>query len=303
MKNLLLYLNKYFAKVPGQLIPYRKTVLILALLSTIFMGFGASRFVLDTSFDVWFSESDPAIEALDEFRDQFGSDDGLFIVYEAKDGDVFSNKSLKLISEITEVLDNYQQISDDVWLEKYGLSTDVVESLTHIKRVQSLSNIRIQKNEDDVLSSPRLVPKKIPSDIKKLNEISAEADEQPSLLLFMFSKDHRYGAISINTDFGAIPVVQGSDDETSLFSDDDWSDDFDASVDDGAVIQRVEYQPDEPALYMPFMKAITAITEQPKMIEHFNFYPIGNSAMIALAMDTMIQAAFLLVGMVVIINL
>ena len=303
MKSLLLYLNKYFAKVPSQLIPYRKAVLILALLSTIFMGYGASRFVLDTSFDVWFSESDPAIEALDEFRDQFGSDDGLFIVYEAKDGDVFSNKSLKLISEITEVLDNYQQISDDVWLEKYGLSTDVVESLTHIKRVQSLSNIRIQKNEDDVLSSPRLVPKKIPSDIKKLNEISAEADEQPSLLLFMFSKDHRYGAISINTDFGAIPVVQGSDDETSLFSDDDWSDDFDASVDDGAVIQRVEYQPDEPALYMPFMKAITAITEQPKMTEHFNFYPIGNSAMIALAMDTMIQAAFLLVGMVVIINL
>ncbi len=303
MKNLLLYLNKYFAKVPGQLIPYRKTVLILALLSTIFMGFGASRFVLDTSFDVWFSESDPAIEALDEFRDQFGSDDGLFIVYEAKDGDVFSNKSLKLISEITEVLDNYQQISDDVWLEKYGLSTDVVESLTHIKRVQSLTNIRIQKNEDDVLSSPRLVPKKIPSDIKRLNEISVEADEQPSLLLFMFSKDHRYGAISINTDFGAIPVVQGSDDEASLFSDDDWSDDFDASVDDGAVIQRVEYQPDEPALYMPFMKAITAITEQPKMTEHFNFYPIGNSAMIALAMDTMIQAAFLLVGMVVIINL
>ena len=68
MKNLLLYLNTYFAKVPGQLIPYRKTVLVLALLSTIFMAFGASRFVLDTSFDVWFSESDPAIEALDEFR-------------------------------------------------------------------------------------------------------------------------------------------------------------------------------------------------------------------------------------------
>ena len=117
MKNLLLSLNKYFATVPGQLIPYRKTVLILALLSTIFMGYGASRFVLDTSFDVWFSESDPAIKALDEFRDQFGSDDGLFIVYEAKDGDVFSNKSLTLVSEITEVLDNYEQISDDVWLE------------------------------------------------------------------------------------------------------------------------------------------------------------------------------------------
>ena len=303
MKNLLLYLNQYFAKVPSQLIPYRKAVLLVALLSTIFMGYGASRFVLDTSFDVWFSESDPAIEALDDFRDQFGSDDGLFIVYEAKDGDVFSNKSLTLIAEITETLDNYEQISDDIWLDQYGLSPDIVESLTHIKRVQSLSNIRIQKNEDDVLSSPRLVPKNIPSETDQLSAISSEADDQPSLELFMFSKDHRYGAISIKTDFGAIPVVQELDDAPSLFSDDDWSDDFDASMDDSAVIQKIEYQPDEPALYIPFMKAITAITEQPKMIEHFNFYPIGNSAMISLAMDTLIQAAFLLVGMVVIINL
>ena len=274
MKNLLLYLNKYFAKVPSQLIPYRKAVLLVALLSTIFMGYGASRFVLDTSFDVWFSESDPAIEALDEFRDQFGSDDGLFIVYEAKDGDVFSNKSLTLISEITETLDNYEQISDDVWLNQYGLTPDIVESLSHIKRVQSLSNIRIQKNEDDVLSSPRLVPKIIPSEQNQLSAISSEADDQPSLELFMFSKDHRQGAISIKTDFGAIPVVQESDDELSLFSDDDWSDDFDASMDDSAEIQKIEYQPDEPGLYLPFMKAITAITEQPKMTEHFNFYPI-----------------------------
>ena len=303
MKNLLLSLNKYFAKVPAQLIPYRKTVIFLALLSTIFMGFGASRFVLDTSFDVWFTESDPAIEALDEFRDQFGSDDGLFIVYEAKDGDVFSNKSLRLISEITEVFDNYEQISDEVWLEKYGLTPDIVESLTHVKRVQSLTNIRIQKNEDDVLSSPRLVPKNIPNDSIALSEISSEADDQPSLPLFMFSKDHRYGAISIKTDFGAIPIVQEIDDDFSLFSDDDWSDDFDAGIDDNAVVQKIEYQSDEPALYIPFMKAITAITEQPKMLEHFNFYPIGNSAMISLAMDTLIQAAFLLVGMVVIINL
>ena len=303
MKNLLLYLNQYFAKVPSQLIPYRKAVLLVALLSTIFMGYGASRFVLDTSFDVWFSESDPAIEALDDFRDQFGSDDGLFIVYEAKDGDVFSNKSLTLIAEITETLDHYEQISDDVWLDQYGLSPDIVESLTHIKRVQSLSNIRIQKNEDDVLSSPRLVPKNIPSETDQLSAISSEADDQPSLELFMFSKDHRYGAISIKTDFGAIPVVRELDDAPSLFSDDVWSDDFDASMDDSAVIQKIEYQPDEPALYIPFMKAITAITEQPKMTEHFNFYPIGNSAMISLAMDTLIQAAFLLVGMVVIINL
>ena len=303
MKNILLYLNKYFEKVPDKLIPYRKTVLVLVLLSTLFMGYGATKFVVNTSLDIWFSESDPAIEALDDFRDQFGSDDGLFIVYEAKDGDVFSNKSLTLVAEITEVLDNYKQISTEVWLEKYGTTPDVIESLSHIKRIQSLANIRIQKNEDDVLSSPRLVPKKIPNDPIALNKIRSEADNQPSLPLFMFSKDHRYGAISITTDFGAIPVVEEIDDDLSLFSDDDWSDDFDASIDSDAVIQKNKYQANEPVLYFQFMEAITAIIEQPKMLEHFNFYPVGNSAMISLTKDTLIQAGFLLIGMVLIINL
>ena len=303
MKELLLSLNKYFAIVPGQLRPYRKIVLILALLLTVFMGYGATRFVLDTSFESWFSEEDPAVKSLNEFREQFGSDDGLFIVYEAKDGDVFSNKSLSLISEITEVLDNDEQISDEAWLDQYGLTLEVAETLKHIKRVQSLTNIRIQKNEDDVLSAPLLVPKTIPRDINILGEIKSEADKQSSLPLFMFSKDHRFGAISITTDFGTIPLIENQNEEQSLFSDDDWSDDFEDSVDDQAVLQKVKFKDIEPTLYIPFMQAVSAVYEQPRMLENFDFYPIGTSAMVELAWGTMIQAAFLLVGMLIIINL
>jgi len=303
MKELLLSLNKYFAIVPGQLRPYRKIVLILALLLTVFMGYGTTRFVLDVSFESWFSEDDPAVKSLNEFREQFGSDDGLFIVYEAKDGDVFSNQSLSLISEITEVLDNDEQISDETWLEQYGLTSKVAETLKHIKRVQSLTNIRIQKNEDDVLSAPLLVPKTIPRDINILGEIKSEAGKQSSLPLFMFSKDHRFGAISITTDFGTIPLIENQNEDQSLFSDDDWSDDFEDSVDDHAVLQKVKFKDIEPSLYIPFMQAVSAIYEQPKMLENFDFYPIGTSAMVKYAWGTMIQAGFLLVGMLIIINL
>jgi len=303
MKDLLLALNKYFAIVPGQLRPYRKIVLILALLSTVIMGYGATRFVLDVSFESWFSEEDPAVKSLNEFREQFGSDDGLFIVYEAKDGDVFSNQSLSLISEITEVLDNDEQISDETWFEQYGLTSKVAETLKHIKRVQSLTNIRIQKNEDDVLSAPLLVPKTIPRDINILGKIKSEAGKQSSLPLFMFSKDHRFGAISITTDFGTIPLIENQNEDQSLFSDDDWSDDFEDSVDDHAVLQKVKFKDIEPSLYIPFMQAVSAIYEQPKMLENFDFYPIGTSAMVKYAWGTMIQAGFLLVGMLIIINL
>ena len=93
MKTLLLALSLYFEKVPGQLRPHRKLVLVLALLSTVFMVVGANRFTLDFSIESWFEKGDPALDALSEFRQQFGSDDGLFIVYEAKDGDVFSHQS------------------------------------------------------------------------------------------------------------------------------------------------------------------------------------------------------------------
>ena len=303
MKELLLSLNKYFAIVPGQLRPYRKIVLILALLLTVFMGYGTTRFVLDVSFESWLSEDDPAVKSLNEFREQFGSDDGLFIVYEAKDGDVFSNQSLSLISEITEVLDNDEQISDETWLEQYGLNSKVAETLKHIKRVQSLTNIRIQKNEDDVLSAPLLVPKTIPRDINILGEIKSEAGKQSSLPLFMFSKDHRFGAISITTDFGTIPLIENQNEEQSLFSDDDWSDDFEDSVDDQAVLQKVKFKDIEPTLYFPFMQAVSAVYEQTRMLENFDFYPIGTSAMVELAWGTMIQAGFLLVGMLIIINL
>ena len=303
MKELLLSLNKYFAIVPGQLRPYRKIVLILALLSTVFMGYGTTRFVLDVSFESWFSEDDPAVKSLNEFREQFGSDDGLFIVYEAKDGDVFSHQSLSLISEITEVLDNDEKISDEVWLEQYGITSKVAETLKHIKRVQSLTNIRIQKNEDDVLSAPLLVPKTIPRDINILSEIKSEAGKHSSLPLFMFSKDHRFGAISITTDFGTIPLIENQNEEQSLFSDDDWSDDFEDSVDDQAVLQKVKFKDIEPSLYIPFMQAVSAIYEQPRMLENFDFYPIGTSAMVEYAWGTMIQAGFLLVGMLIIINL
>lgn len=77
-------LAAYFAAIPAILRPYRYIIAGVALLGTVFMGFGATKFELDTSFDSWLSEDDPAVSALDDFRRQFGSDDGLFLVYHAK---------------------------------------------------------------------------------------------------------------------------------------------------------------------------------------------------------------------------
>ena len=51
------------------------------------------------------------------------------------------------------------------------------------------------------------------------------------------------------------------------------------------------------------MSSVTQIYEQEKYTEHFNFYPVGNSAMVDLAMDTMVQAGYLMLAMIFIVVL
>lgn len=307
MKNILLALNRYFAKLPNQLRGHRKLVLIIALLSTLFMGYGAYyKFTLDIAIESWFEKDDPALNTLDEFRQQFGSDDGLFIVYEAKDGDVFSHKSLTLIAELTDALANSAKRDPQISIDKYGLTLEQVETLNHIKRVQSLTNVRIQKSDGYTLSAPKLVPKDIPKSQIALNKIKNTANAQSMLPLFMFSKDHRFGALSIKTDFGTIPVIEEGSQAIQLLEDesfDDVFDNFDNLVDQDAEVSKIKFQNFNPNVYLSFMPAVSSIYKQPYFLQQFDFYPIGNASMTELAWGTMIHAALLLLGMVLVINI
>ena len=156
MKRLLLVISTYFERLPNRMRPWRWGIIAFALASTIFMAVGSTKFVVDVTLDSWFSEDDPVVQSLDDFRSQFGSDDGLFIVYEAKDGDVFSPTSLRLVDELTRNLSHWQDIPQGT-LDAAGLTEDIANKLDHIKRVQSITNVRIQVNQGDTLSSPRLI--------------------------------------------------------------------------------------------------------------------------------------------------
>jgi len=250
MKDMLLSLNQYFSQVPGQLRPRRWTVIGLASLFTVFFTFGAvTRFEMDVTMDAFFSDEDPVTQALDDFRRQFGSDDGLFIVYEAKDGDVFSHQSLTLLRELTETFDNAEDL---ITLDEKN------QPLDHIRRVQSLTNVNIQYNEGETLRSDKLVPPIIPVNESELDEIRRLADSQKNLKLFMFSLDHRFGAISIQTDFGAIPKsesqvmadvdLSSSDVMDAVLLEDDFDAafvDFEVEIDASALVNEVEFEDTE----------------------------------------------------------
>jgi len=303
MTSVLSSLSIWFSGIPNGLRPYRWWVLSAALALTIFMAMGLSRFAMDVTMDSWFQEDDPVLQSLDEFRAQFGSDDGLYIVYEAKDGDVFSEASLRLVDQLTRRLKNWQDL-DEATLAELGITTEEIDFLSHIKRVQSLTNVRIQVNEGDSLTSPRLVQNFAMTDIER-DQLKQRAMQQNNLPLTMFSEDFRFGALMITTDFGAMPIEEdlGGMSTDLLEADelDSFDDDFSGELDASAQVTEVRFQDMDSTLYLGFMAPVAALYNTPEMLGQFNFYPIGGAAMVDLAMDTMITAGFLSLGTVLVI--
>ena len=308
MKTFLFCISEYFESVPNRIRPWRWWIITLALTCSLFMALGSTRFVIDVTVDSWFSEDDPVLQSLDEFRDQFGSDDGLFIVYEAKDGDVFSADSLGLIDQLTTRLNHWQDIPQEV-LDEVGITPDLAKQLDHIKRVQSLTNVRIQVHQDETLSSPRLIQNLVMSK-DEAQQVKAMAMAQSNLPLFLFSNNHRFGAIMVTTDFGAIPMSPRFQASSSDLMDDDeidWAGDFDdpsASAFDVSVESApVRFEDMDSGLYLSFMEAVSRLYQHPELERQFNFYPIGNASLVKLAVDDLKQAGVLLLGMVLVINL
>ena len=115
MQSLLSRFNHFFEVAPGVLLPFRWLVLLVFLAVTgVMVGGMFKHFSMDMSLESWFQDDDPIKLSLDEFRDQFGSDDGVYFVYRAKDDDVFSEKSLQLIRDLHIEIDNARvALTDD----------------------------------------------------------------------------------------------------------------------------------------------------------------------------------------------
>jgi len=303
MNAILQRLASFFELIPDALRPWRRMILGIFVAVTVVLAFGLQRFQLDTSFDAWLSDDDPAVQALDDFRRQFGSDDGLFLVYRAADGDVFSPHSLSQIRKLTNALDNWQ----DIDAQSLSLRPEVLENLKHITRVQSLSNTRYQASSDDTLESLNLLPEsgeithEIAETTRKL------ALEQRNLRLLMFSDKFQFGALVISTDFGAIPIQlttsgrieDGFDGDALDVATQNFSIDFDVE----AEVRVVEFEDTKPNTYIGFMDGLKSIYGLPEYSETFEFFPIGTAGMMDYGMQTMVQSGVLVVVAIMIIIL
>ena len=312
MENILLSLSEAFARAPNKVLRFKAFVLTGLVVITGLMVVGIfTRTELDMTTDSFLDQEDPSMLALNEYRRQFGSDDSVFLVYRAKDGDIFSHDSLTAIQQLTDDLRYWQQLdTSDYPATMNGIELDF-EELNHIRRVQSIANIRYQRNEGDTLLSNRLVPEEIPESEEELAAIKARALAEEDYLLAFYSADTRYGAIMIQTDFGAQPVEDyvpavdvGDvvlDDSFASFDAFSDADSFDLEFDESAEIQEVSFEPVDMLGYTAFHLATKALYE--KYSDQFEFYPVGNPPMMEFMMDTLMQMQVLGLLMVLIFTL
>lgn len=303
MENGLLVLSRFFASTPATMVRHRLLVCLMLLAGTLLSVYSiATRTSLDMSIDSFLDQNDPAITALNSFRTQFGSDDSVFLVYEARDGNVFSAQSLRAVSELTDKLRNWRD------LDPAAYSADLNE-LAQIRRVQSLTTLRVQQVDGDTLRSESLVPDVIPDDPDALAAIRDNAMAEEDFRLAFYSADARFGALMVQTTFGAEPVAGfepavNADDVTlgDFFSDFDSAatgdGSFDLYYDESATIQDIPFQTVDMVEYQRFFTALSAVFSD--VDATLAFYPVGNPPLMAWVFDVLQQFALLAAGMVAI---
>ncbi len=259
-ERIISRLSQYFENLPDALIKRRLLVgiVFLALLATSIFGIG--KLHMDMTIEGWFHKEDPTLVAFNRYHAQFGSEDGVYIVYKPKDGDVFSHASLEAVRGIQDELINFRS----------RLKDGEESALGHIVKVDTLVNAPVLTVDGDVLASRPLVGDKVPTSSEAIAEIKAIAEAEQQLPLQFFSRDHKYGGIRIETDFGAVPVDAEEVTEETVLSLDQT-----ASPEEE---KPVEFKPTDQADYLKLFEEIKKILEKPEYAKHLDYYAVGNTA-------------------------
>ena len=172
-------INRRFAALAGWSHDYRWVVVALGLAVIAGGSVIAARIEVDNSYEAYFDPSDPAYLAYERYRDDFGSDEVSYILYDAPDAEhgVWNLEVMRRIAEITERLEDVPFIYD-------------VQSIVNAELIEgSVEGIDIAAIEDD-----------FPETQQELLAYRDRVMSKPMLVGGIASADLSHGAIIIDMD-------------------------------------------------------------------------------------------------------
>ncbi len=289
-------MSDYFGRVPDRVRNKKQWLGLFFIAVTIFACFGIDRTRFDMTIEGWFEDDDPTKVAFDAFHAEFGSDDGVFIVYRPKDGDLFSAKSLEAVKGIRDDLLDFRQ----------RMEAPENSALNHIVRINTLINAPVLTVKEDSLISSHLVGKTIPTSPQELDRIRRTAKTQKSFPLLYFSKDLKYGGIFIETDFGAIPMDSESLSADDSIDDGEFEDELGMDepsmelTDEAVEEERVRFKPTDLADYLALIKEIKMVLNKPEYADRLEYYPVGNAPSVEYDVEMLEEMGTMYLAMVIV---
>lgn len=251
MRQWIQSLNDYFSSVPAWSRRHRKSLFLLYFILLVLLGFGIPKIKLDMSLESFFEEGDPTLETMNRFKENFQSDEGIYLVYRAKDGDVFSNQSLMALNHLQDRVES--------------LSLEEKTPLSHITRITSLINANYLEVKGDDLNSRDFIGEQLPLSEGTLAIRKKEGLSHPDFPEMYFSKDFKLAALMLESDLGTELDLPDFAPRSEL-------DTESASV---VIPDDVGFKPVDMNEYSELWHPIEALLQEKEVADHLEFYPVG----------------------------
>lgn len=186
-QNLVEVLSRFFRNLAGATYDHRFLMTGLCLIVLAVCGYLASSVRFDNSFESFFDKNDPVYKEFLTLRDDFGSDEISYILYEAphKEHGAWDIGVMKTIQTLTK---------------------DLETQVPFVKRVMSLPNVEFMEGKDDTLYIHDLL-ETFPKSQDELLGIRDKVLAKPVYVNGLASSDGRYGAIILDMEKSSIDPV------------------------------------------------------------------------------------------------
>lgn len=246
-------LEYMFSIIPVVITRNRWWVIAFYIIISTTCFFGVERIIEDDSLKSWFGKDSKIFKDRKKFEKNFGTNEDVYIVYEAKDGDIFSERSLEGLKRLHNSLADFGE----------DIQRDPESPMAHTKEVVSLMNIQVTRVEGDSLITREFIGKKDISSAAEREDIKEGAFNNEDLIRAFLSEDGRFGAISIKTDFG--DLASSGNNSSASFRDESgfeivWS--VDENIDED--VDNSVFADEEPTDYDEYFEYMQAIRTEVK---------------------------------------
>jgi len=262
----------FYANVPEIIARHRVIYIVLLLAATLAVGAGIPGMNIDMSTESFFLENDPVKVTYQRFREYFGSDEFIFVVYRAKDGDVFSESSIAALDVIHRKL---EALSAD-----HG--SEPASPFARITDVTSLINVSYLEVEADTLRSREFIAGRPPETGADRDSLKAQARNHPNYIPSILNPQGDFGVIIIDTNLGATTAITDSDVD-DLIADDAFEETAPAAP--GAV----EFIRPNFWDYQVLTDALQKVLDDSPSGQYLQFYPVGNPVVMKFFADIFIH--------------